>query len=254
MKLAPRLQAMLKHLKEQGYTSIDTFAEQFSVTPQTVRRDLNQLESAGLIQRFHGGAELLSNSVNTKYSSRLSQNQRAKETIAKKVAQMIPDGASLFINIGTTTEVVAQHLKDHNQLQIVTNNIHVAANLSSKEDFSVIIAGGEVRHSDGGIIGEATSDFIKQFQMDFAIIGISGISENGALLDFDFKEVKVSQAILDNAATIILVADNSKFGRRAMVKQGELAQIDILVTDDQPPANLMDIIKEQNIELHVVSP
>jgi DeoR family glycerol-3-phosphate regulon repressor len=252
MKLSPRQQAMLQHLKQHGYTTNDEFVARFDVTSQTVRRDLTQLADACLIERFHGGADVLSNSVNTAYGQRLSQNQAAKTRIAQKVAGMIPNGASVFINIGTTTELVAQQLMQHEGLQVVTNNIHVAANLSNKPDFSVIIAGGEVRHSDGGVIGEATSDFIKQFQMDFAIIGISGLSEDGALLDFDFREVKVSQAILDNAKTIILAVDSSKFGRRAMVKQGDLSQISVMVTDAQPPASLQDVIATHGVALHIV--
>lgn len=160
---------------------------------------------------------------------------------------MIPDGASLFINIGTTTELIATKLLNHKNLHVVTNNIHVATLLSAKEDFSVIIAAGEVRYRDGGIIGEATCDFISQFRMDYGIIGISGISADGALLDFDFREVKVSQAIIQNTQTTILAADYSKFERRAMVEQGNLAQVDYFVCDKAPPAGIQRIIKENNI-------
>ena len=147
---------------------------------------------------------------------------QAKEKIAAQLVRMIPNGASLFINIGTTTETIARALLEHKGLQVVTNNLNVASILGSKEDFSVVIAGGEVRHRDGGVIGETTEEFIKKFRMDFGIIGISGIDLEGSLLDFDYREVRVAQAIIANSRQVILAADHSKFGRNAMVRLGNI--------------------------------
>jgi DeoR family glycerol-3-phosphate regulon repressor len=248
----PRQKQIIALLKQKGFATIDQMVQQFGVTPQTLRRDLNYLAEKGLIIRHHGGAESISSTQNTSYQSRKILNLQAKEKIAQAIAETIPNGASLFINIGTTTETIAKALMNHNDLKIVTNNIHVATILSSKEDFTVIVAAGEVRHRDGGIIGEATCDFISQFQMDYGIIGISGISLDGSLLDFDFREVKVAQAIISNARKVILAADHSKFGRTAMVKQASLSQIDHLFTDKLPPAELAEIIHRHQIEMTVV--
>lgn len=247
MNQTKRHDIILNLLKQHGFMSIDDLVATCDVTPQTIRRDLNQLAQSGVISRYHGGAGLNRSWENTPYQERKAINSEVKERIARAVAQMIPDGASLFINIGTTTELIAKHLLNHKNLHVVTNNIHVATLLSAKEDFSVIIAAGEVRFRDGGIIGEATCDFISQFRMDYGIIGISGISADGALLDFDFREVKVSQAIIQNTQTTILAADYSKFERRAMVEQGNLAQLDYLVCDQPPPASIKKIIAENNI-------
>lgn len=247
MNQTQRHEKIVSLLKQQGFMSIDDLVCACDVTPQTIRRDLNQMAQAGILSRYHGGAGLTRSWENTPYQQRKAQNEGVKNRIAKAVAQMIPDGASLFINIGTTTELIAQHLMNHKNLHVVTNNIHVATLLSSKEDFSVIIAAGEVRYRDGGIIGEATCDFISQFRMDYGIIGISGISADGALLDFDFREVKVSQAIIQNTETTILAADYSKFERRAMVEQGHLSQVDFLVCDQTPPEQIMAIIEEHDI-------
>ena len=113
----------------------------------------------------------------------------------RAVAAQIPDHASLFINSGTTTEAIARELQNHRGLKIITNNLHVAAQLSAKADFEVLVAGGTVR-SDGGIVGQAAVDFIQQFKVDYAIVGISGIDEDGSLLDFDYQEA-VSYTHLD---------------------------------------------------------
>ncbi|MDO7084929.1 DeoR/GlpR family transcriptional regulator [Pseudocolwellia sp. AS88] len=252
MSLNQRQTELVEFVHNNGFVNIDTLVQHFDVTPQTIRRDLNKLAENGNIIRHHGGAEAASSSANTSYQSRKIMNLDAKEKIAKQVASMIPNGASVFINIGTTTETIAKALLNHSNLNIVTNNIHVATILSAKEDFTVIIAAGEVRHKDGGIIGEATCDFISQFHMDFGIIGISGISNDGSLLDFDFREVKVAQAIIQNSTTVILATDHSKFGRNAMVKQGNISQIDHFFTDEVPPGDLNEILETNNVQTYVV--
>lgn len=252
MTLNQRQSELVDLVHDNGFITIDELVQHFGVTPQTIRRDLNFLAEAGIVIRHHGGAESISTTENTSYQSRKILNLEAKESIAKELVKMIPNGASLFINIGTTTETIARALLNHKSLNIVTNNIHVASILSAKEDFTVIIAAGEVRHRDGGIIGEATCDFMSQFQMDYGIIGISGISRDGSLLDFDFREVRVAQAIIDNSTNVLLAADHSKFGRHAMIKQGNIAQIDHLFTDKTPPGDINDILTLNDIATHII--
>lgn len=252
MALNQRQSELVELVQKKGFITIDELVQHFSVTPQTIRRDLNLLAESGAIIRHHGGAKNSSTTENTSYQSRKIMNLKAKENIAKELVKMIPNGASLFINIGTTTETIARALLNHKSLNIVTNNIHVATILSAKEDFTVIIAAGEVRHRDGGIIGEATCDFMSQFQMDFGIIGISGISNDGSLLDFDLREVKVAQAIINNATKVILAADHSKFGRNAMIKQGNLEQVHHLFTDQTPPAEINELLINNNIDTHII--
>ena len=222
------------------------------VTPQTIRRDLNQLANLGQVRRHHGGASSSSSTKNSDYSDRLSFNMGSKNRIAEGVARNIPNGASLFINIGTTTEAIARALLQHEDLQIVTNNLHVAAILIPKEDFNVIIAGGQVRSRDGGIVGEQTSDFINQFKMDFGIIGISAIHQDGSLLDYDYREVRVAQNIIENSSQVILSADHSKFGRTALARLGHISQADHLYTDLTPEQHTLDILTTHNVKLHIV--
>ena len=159
--------------------------------------------------------------------------------------------ASLFINIGTTTEEVAKALHEHKGLSVVTNNLNVALILSHKPDFRVIVAGGLVRARDQGIIGELTIDLIRQFKVDIGIIGISGIDLDGALLDFDYREVRVAQAIIENSRRVFLTADHTKFGRNAMVRLGGLEQIHALFTDRPLSSEMQDMLKAADVTLHV---
>ncbi len=249
--LNPRQAAIVRRVEQLGHVTIDDLVDLFEVTPQTIRRDLTLLSDEGLIARFHGGASPVNSTENLSYQDRQILNQPAKERIAEQLATQIPDHASLFINIGTTTETIARALMNHTGLQIVTNNLHVATIMSQKEDFRVIIASGEVRSRDGGIVGEATLDFIRQFKLDYGIIGISGIDEDGSLLDYDYREVRVAQTIIEHSRHVFLAADTSKFGRRAMVRLGSITQADAVFTDQPPPETIQQILADADVRLYV---
>ncbi|MCY1274527.1 DeoR/GlpR family transcriptional regulator [Pseudomonas jinjuensis] len=251
MNLPERQQNILDLVRERGYLSIDELARRFAVTPQTIRRDINQLAELNLLRRYHGGAAYDSSIQNTAYDTRADQMREEKRRIAEAVAAQIPDNASLFINIGTTTEAIARALLGHRHLKIITNNLHVAAILAGKDDFEVLVAGGTVR-GDGGVVGPATVDFIQQFRADFAVIGISGIDEDGSLLDFDYLEVRVSRAIIAHARQVFLAADSSKFGRSAMVHLGPISLVNRLFTDSPPPASVSRLLIRHKVHLEVV--
>ncbi|MHA6611768.1 DeoR/GlpR family transcriptional regulator [Photobacterium damselae] len=253
MKQSKRHQEIIDIVKTQGYVSTEDLVERFNVSPQTIRRDLNELADANQIRRHHGGATIPSSSVNTSYNTRKVMQLAEKDCIAQAMVAHIPDGATLFIDIGTTPEAVARALLNHNDLRIVTNNLNVAGTLMAKEDFRVILAGGEVRNRDGGIVGEATLDFVSQFRLDFGILGISGIELDGSLLDFDYHEVRVKQAIIENSRCVMLGVDHTKFGRNAMVNLGDISQIDMLFTDQEPPAELMQRLQECELTMEIIN-
>ena len=166
---------------------------------------------------------------------------------ARAVAAQVPHGCSLILNIGTTTEAIARALLHHRGLRVLTNNLNVAAILSGNPDCEVIVAGGVVRPRDRGIVGEAAVDFIRQFRVDIALIGISGIESDGTLRDFDYREVKVAQTIIEHAREVWLAADHSKFNRPAMVQLATLEQIDRLFTDAAPPEPFPSLLQAADV-------
>jgi len=247
--------AKIQHLvRAKGYITIEHLAAQFDVTPQTIRRDINLLSREGVIHRYHGGAGLAPSTENVAYTQRKVLCLEEKEQIARMVVAHIPDHASLFINIGTTTEEIAKLLCGHERLRVITNSLNVASILAGNENFEIIVAGGLVRPRDGGIVGPLTIDFIQQFRVDFGIIGISGIDADGTLLDFDYREVRAARAIIDNSRKVFLAADHSKFGRNAMVRLGSINEIDALFTDRQPTESLIEVMNTGDVELHVAQP
>lgn len=234
----PRDKKILSAAREAGFISVDDIAQQFEVTLQTARRDLTRLAEMGWLTRVRGGAVPIGENETSEYNRRKQTGRAAKRAIAAAVSARIPDGASLFINIGTTNEAVAEALIERTGLQVVTNNIHVAATLSARSDARVIIAGGEVRSEDGGVVGDATRDFIDQFRLDFAILGISAVDADGVLLEHDYREARVANAIITNSKHRILVAEGVKFSRSAMTRVADLNQIQEVFSDIERPAHL----------------
>lgn len=249
--LSPRQTDIIGLAKSEGRVSVESLADRFNVTPQTIRKDLNELCDRGVLQRYHGGAVLASGTANFGYEARRKLATEEKRRIGLRAASLIPDGSSLLINIGTTTEQVAVALRGKRGLLAITNNVNVVNILQGCEQIEVIVAGGVVRHSDGGVVGEAAVDFIRQFKVDYAVIGTSAIDEDGTLLDFDYREVKVAQAMMSCARKSILVADSMKFERTAPVRIGHLSQLDHFVTETQPPRHLCEICRDNEVQIEI---
>lgn len=244
-----RQQAILDHARLQGRVTVEDLAVRFDVTPQTIRKDLNELCDLHLLSRVHGGAMIASGVENLGYAARRQIAAAEKRAIGEAAAKLIPNNSSLFLNIGTTTEEVARALTGHEGLLVITNNLNIATLLYPHPKIDVIVAGGPVRRTDGGVIGGAAVDFIKQFKVDYAVVGTSAIDPEGALLDYDFREVKVSQAIIGNSRQIILVADRSKFERTAPIRVAHISQIDVFVTDWLSSSPVAGICREHEVEV-----
>jgi len=250
---SPRQSEIVSLTRREGRVEVEELARVYGVTPQTIRRDLNDLCDRGLLQRVHGGAVLPSLVVNYARGARQLLAAEAKERIGARGAALIPSNAALIVNIGTTTEAFARALSQrHGEgLMVVTNSIHVAEILREGSEAQVIVAGGLVRRSDGGIVGEATVDFMREFKVDYAVIGVSAIDEEGALLDYDYREVRVAREIIRRARATILLADATKFERSAPVRIADLADLDVFVTDREPPEPIRAICETHGVRLEI---
>lgn len=249
MALSFRQSEILDIARAEGRVMVEDLAERFGVTLQTIRRDLTELADAGKLDRVHGGAVLRAGVANIGYAERRGMNAEAKAAIGRACAAHVPDNSSLFLNIGTTTEAVARALLHHRNLTVVTNNLNVANILAEAGGCDVIVAGGVLRRSDGGLVGDLTTEAIGHFKVDFAIIGTSALDAEGDLLDFDPQEVRVAQAILRQARASCLVADSSKLDRRAPVRIASLSAIGTLFTERPLPAPLAARCREWGCEV-----
>jgi len=253
----------MDYIREHGSVQVDQLSNHLRVTPQTIRRDLNQLYQQQLLQRVHGGAVVKDNVENLGYGARkilmaeeksnIAQRVAELLPIAQRVAELLPDNSSLFINIGTTTERVAEYLYHRKGMLVITNNINVASMLWPAPELEVMIAGGAIRRTDGGIVGSSAEEFIDNFKLDYAIIGCSAIDSDGDFFDFDLREVRVTRAIIKHARSVILVTDSMKFERRAPILIGNLSSIETLVTDDGIPGEIIKLCQQHEVELEIIA-
>lgn len=246
-----RQQALQEFLSVKGYATIEELARRFDVTPQTVRKDINKLASAGSIQRFHGGAGVLSEIRGLPSDERRISCPEEKRRVGNLLAEQIPDNVSLCINFGTTMEEVAWALLEHTKLRIVTNSLNVAAICARNPSFEVMVACGIVRHQDNGIVGTSVEQFIKEFRVDYGILGGIGIDELGNLLDKDYREVVMARTVIKCSRRVFLVSDSTTFGQTAMVRIAHLSDIHAVFTCGPLDAHWESLIREAGTQLFV---
>lgn len=242
---------IIELVRTQEYVSVQELAQYFNVTLQTIRRDVNKLSKEGLITRYHGGAGLIQDDIENAVKGRKTQLSSDVEKIASTVAEHIPNASSLFINVGDASEETAKALLGKERLTVITNNITVAEIFRENESIETVLTGGVVRKKDWAVTGESTVEFIKQFKVDFGIIGVAGIDPDGTLLDYDYNEVRVARAIIKNARKVFLVADHSRFDHNAIVCLCHISEVDTFFTDRMPPADIKNILTASGVNLVV---
>ncbi len=233
--LTQRQSQIVKIVREQGYASIEALAKVFDVSAQSVRRDIIRLDELQILQRFHGGAGLRGNTVRLGYAQKKTISSHGKEAIGQFAAGLIPENASVFLDVGTTVEAVAKALRAKHRLSVVTTSLPAAALLAGRQGIDVFVTGGQVQGADGSLIGETAIAGIGRFKTDYAVFGCSGFEDDGTVMDFDLRKVEVKQAMLANCRHAVLVADHAKFERSAIVRLAPVGAFQTLVTDADPP-------------------
>lgn len=254
MSLSLRQSEILALARDSGHVQVDELAQHFDVAVQTIRRDLAEMAGMGLLDRVHGGAVPRQGVTNIAYEARRRLNEAGKTAIAAACAAAIPDNSSLILNLGTTTEAVARALLHHKNLTVVTNNMNVATILLQNPSCEIMVAGGALRRSDGGLIGDLTTEFFAQFKVDIAVIGASAIDADGDLLDYDLAEVRVSRAILAQARAAYVVADHLKLARAAPARIASLSKVDRLFTDAPLPPALASRLAAWGTRVEIAAP
>lgn len=246
-----RQQALQEFLSVKGYATIEELARRFEVTPQTVRKDINKLASAGSIQRFHGGAGILAEIRGLPSEPRSAPCLEEKRRVGNLLAEQIPNNASLCINFGSTMEEVAWALLEHRKLRIVTNSLNVAAICARNPSFEVVIACGVVRHQDNGIVGTSVEQFIREFRVDYGIFGGVGIDELGNLLDKDYREVLMARTVIECSRQVFLVTNSNAFGQTAMVRIAHLSDVHAVFTCGPLDTRWESLIREAGPQLFI---
>jgi DeoR family glycerol-3-phosphate regulon repressor len=227
----------MRALARHGACSISDLARQLAVSDETIRRDVKAMAGKGLVERVHGGAALPQLLSEPAFAKRMERHAAAKQRIALSAAAQVRNGDSLILDAGSTTAYVARALGDHSNLLVVTNCTDIARTLVARN--RVYLAGGELHADDGAVFGDTAYRFVEQFRVDHAVLSIGAIDHEDGLMNFHVQEAEFSRAVMRRAMRTIVVADHSKFASHAPVKVCGFADIDLLITDRPPPADLV---------------
>lgn len=246
-------QTILAHLTKAGSARILDLAAALRVTDETIRRAVVRLEAQGAVTRVHGGVQVRDWASEPGFALRYALNPGAKRAIANRTAALIPDGASLFLDVGSTTAYVAQALRARRELLVVTNSLSVAQALTGINGTRVFMAGGELRAHDGGAFGAEALAFVRQFRVSHAILSVAAVDARSGFLLHDLRETEFSRAIIDAAEEAIVVADATKFDASAPICIAPPDRFRRLVTDAAPAPQISDYLAGHGVEVIVAT-
>lgn len=245
-----RRDQILTILREKGSVSVSELYRRLKVSRETVRRDITRLASESRLRKTHGGA-LSIDQVEPAFAERMSVNIEGKRAIGRAAADLVPDGASLIIDSGTTTLCVAEALAPRRGLTVYTNDIHVAGRLAGRNNNRVLMLGGEVQGGEGATLGRDATAMLANYYADFAFVGASALSPEPWLMDYSREGAELRAEMLAQARTAVLLADHTKFDRTAPVRVGNLDQVNVLITDIKPQGAMAKGLAKLNVELLV---
>ncbi|APZ50766.1 DeoR/GlpR family DNA-binding transcription regulator [Salipiger abyssi] len=235
-----------------GTVSVMALADQLKVTDQTIRRIVKPMVERGEIRKVHGAIVAVNESNDPPLTKRLVANRQEKAIIARTVAEVVPNGATLAIDTGSTSSFVAQALSQHRDLTVVTNSAHIAAVLALSEGNQVYMAGTQLRSHDGAAFDQSAFEVVSRFTVDMTILSASLVHPELGFLANDQHEVDMAIAMSRIADRRIMAVDHSKWMARkanAPLRMPVMRPDDILVTDRAPDAAYDDLLADLDLRL-----
>jgi len=226
-----------------------SLAEAMAVSEETIRRTAKALAKAGQVVRVRGGVYLANTEAGETVFSRIGRRTAEKRSIAAAAVEFVPDGSSVFLDVGSTTTFVAEALRARKGLTVITNSLNAALALVHRNDNRVFLAGGELGHIECGAFGPEALSFIKGFNIDTNILSVDGIDPKAGFLVNGAAEAALSRCAVQQAQRSIIVADHSKFGQNASMIACTPSDVDVLITDRAPVAGVQTKLSEWGIEL-----
>lgn len=249
--LSERQRTIVELVRERGVARSEELAEILNVSGPTVRRDITALHERGLLARFHGGVRE-PDFARLPFAERRIENNDLKRSIALEAIRRIPAGSNVFLETGTTIEIIAREFPTNLEASIVTTSIFVAVALAERPVVNLYVLGGHLRGTEGNLSGYDPIERLAKLRFDIAIIGFSGIDQSGTPMDYDVEHRPVKALAIENAQQVIAVADHTKFGVRGLIEAARWEDIDTLITTGDPPADIADRIRGAGVEVVVV--
>lgn len=234
-----RQDVILKMLRKFRSVKISEVSSELGVSRETIRKDIYEMDEKGLIRRVRGGAVLNKSNFETSYTKRKSTNEAEKLSIAKKAAEYVEDGETIYIDYGTTAFYFSRNILGKKDLTIITNSLPIANELINYSDFEVIIIGGNVRKNENSLYGPIAYRAIENLFVEKGFFGISGIHLDAGYTNVHMGESEVSRLMLANSQKRFMMADYSKFNTAAMNRVAAIEEVDVLITDKNADPKLI---------------
>jgi DeoR family transcriptional regulator of aga operon len=232
-----------------GYVEARELAASLGVDGSTIRRDLDALAKAGHLQRTHGGARVAPGATDLPYAIKERERLPMKESIGKAAAALVEDGASVMLDSGSTVYRVAANLRGRRELTVVVNDLRIAQLVADYPGVRLLVGGGELLASNYALVGDRAAEFVRELRVDWTFLGADAIDLGTGITNTNTLEVPLKRAMLASARHTVVVADSSKFGRRALVSVAAIDEVDRIITDDELPA---DVAAEYGDRLQLV--
>lgn len=244
-----RRQKIMEYLKQDSKVYVNELSKLFKVTEETIRRDLEKLESEGLLYRSHGGAVLKEpTSEDLSFSKRSAENYPFKQTIAEKAKLLINDGDTIMADSSTTALALIHLLANKKNITIITNSIKLLNDFADT-NFKMISSGGDLRAHSFALVGTSACKALSRYYVDFAIISCKGIDREKGIMESNEAESNIKQQMIQQAKSTLLLVDHSKFDKIAFTKTLDFTDVDYIVTDQKPDIEWINFFKKHNIKL-----
>ncbi|GEO87611.1 MULTISPECIES: DeoR/GlpR family DNA-binding transcription regulator [Alphaproteobacteria] len=253
MQPSERREKIVALLGRTGEMAVEALAEALDVSRETVRRDLTRLDAAGRLRKFHGGARPMtvpaaSLEKEGPFAQRLAQNAEAKRKLARAACRLFKPGDSLFIDTGSTTVALAEALAGLDGLVVVTNSPRIAATLAVNPSHTLFLIGGAYSADAGESLGPLALEQVGKFRARHAVL-TAGALDGSSVMDFDLQEAEMAKAMIERADLVTVLADHSKFDRRAVFEVAPLSRVDTLVTDAHPSEAMTRALTAANVRI-----
>lgn len=244
-----RINELQNYILEKERASIEELCSVFSVSKNTMRRDINQLESQGKIKKVYGGIILTDKKTTEPFESREVKNKDAKLIIAKLASTLIEDGDIIYIDSGTTTMHMIPYLSDVKNLTIITNNLHVILKSLPYQNLNVISTGGTLFRRTNSFVDSGAVSSLKKYNISKAFLATTGISIAKGITNSSSLEYDIKKYIVEHCDKRILLADDTKLGKVSLITYYDLKDIQVFVTNQKPDDEYTDFFSSNHITL-----
>jgi len=245
-----RHQTIINLLEDLGAVTVSDLVKEFKVSEMTIRRDLDILENQGLLRRVHGGAvSRRGRSYEPPFMLRTSENLENKIRISEAAVNLIQNGDSITLDVGTTTLEIARQLQNKQDLTVITPSLQIANELINHPGIRLILTGGILRIGELSMVGHLAERIFEDFFVDKLFLGAGAVDLKTGVSEFNIEDALVKRAMVKSAKSVVLVADSSKFNQVAFTSIVPLSDIHTIITDKDLDPHLQAQIQAEGIEL-----